>query len=691
MRLIYSTLLFFIFFSLQGFGQDMKEGFTYLETGKYQQAEVFFNNILKEYPTNKTARLCYGRAIGLNGNATDAVTLFTNLLKDYPTDFEVKLNYAESLLWSKNYPDAKIYYQTLLKENDKSFAALLGYANTLSNLKEFEDALITVDKALTVLPGNPNALVSKKYMRLGLASTKVTDQKYDEAESILKENFTSFKDDKETLLNLANLYLISKQIDKALNTYDVIGKIPGNKIGSLIGISLVHHLNEDDKTALVYAKKALDSVHKETPKAIKNQAIERFVQALIWNKKYSLADAEINKLFDTRKETESWMLSLRATLNVYKSDFKKSLKDYNLILEKDSASFDGNLGKANVLKASGYINEAYKSAENTLMFYEKQKDATNFIKQLDLSFTPFVDAKYSYSFDNGDNEADAYDLKTEIPFSTKFKLLANYNYRTTSNPNTDLTATTNNLTLGASYQLLNNLTLKGSFGVTSSVSEESKYDQLLADISVNIKPFKLQNLELGYKRDIQNFNAALLNEEIVQNNLILNYSLNTNFNLGWFTQYYYTWQSDDNARNLLFTSLYYNILAKPSIKAGINYQNLSFKLQVPNTYFSPSKFNAVEVFVNLIKDEAAAKNKEWFYGLTAATGLQYIEDDDGLSTYRVQANLGYKFSERAIINLYGLQSNIASAVANAGSNGFTYTEFGLRFKWYFLSKPLFKR
>ena len=170
MKLIQLPFLIILFICLQGFGQNMKEGFTYLETGKYQEAEVFFKDILKEYPNNKTARLCYGRAIGLNGKATAAVTLFTNLLKDYPTDFEVKLNYAESLLWSKNYPDAKVYYQKLLKENDKSFAALLGYANTLSNLKEFEKALINVDKALEVLPGNPNALVSKKYMRLGLAN-----------------------------------------------------------------------------------------------------------------------------------------------------------------------------------------------------------------------------------------------------------------------------------------------------------------------------------------------------------------------------------------------------------------------------------------------------------------------------------------------------------------------------------------
>ncbi|WP_343329590.1 tetratricopeptide repeat protein [Polaribacter staleyi] len=691
MKLIYSTLIFFLFFSLQGFSQDMKEGFTYLETGKYQEAEVFFKDVLKEYPTNKTARLCYGRAIGLNGKATAAVTLFTNLLKDYPSDFEVKLNYAESLLWSKNYPDAKVYYQTLLKENGKSFAALLGYANTLSNLKEFENALINVDKALEVLPGNPNALVSKKYMRLGLANKKVTDQKYEEAETILKENFTSFKNDKETLLNLANLYLISNQTEKAKSTYEIIGKNPADKLTSLNGIALSYHLKGDDKTALTVSEKSLNSIDKNTPETLKNQTIERYIQALIWNKKYTPAKTEIDKLLDNNKNPENWMLSLRATLNIYKSDFKKSIDDYNLILKKDSASFDGNLGKANALKASGYYKNAYKSAENTLTFYEKQKDASNFIKQLDLSFTPFVETKFSYSYDNGNNEANAYDVKAEIPFSTKFKILANYNYRTTSNPDTNLKATTNNLLLGASYQLLNNVTLKGSLGVTSSDSDESNYNQLLTDISLNIKPFKLQNLELGYKRDIQNFNAALLNEQIVQNNLILNYSLSTNFNLGWFTQYYYTWQSDENARNLLFTSLYYNLFAKPSIKAGLNYQNISFKLQLPEVYFSPSKFNAVEIFVNLIKDEAAAKKKEWFYGLTAATGLQYIEDDDAQSTYRVQAKLGYKFSERALLNIYGLQSNIASAVATAGSAGFTYTEFGVRFKWVLLKKPLYKK
>ena len=171
------------------------------------------------------------------------------------------------------------------------------------------------------------------------------------------------------------------------------------------------------------------------------------------------------------------------------------------------------------------------------------------------------------------------------------------------------------------------------------------------------------------------------------NNVYANYNLSTNFKLGWFTQYFYTWQSDDNARNLVFTSLYYNLFNKPALKVGLNYQYITFKNQVPDIYFSPEAFNAFEVFANVIKNEATTKPKSWFYELTAATGFQYIDDDKGQMTYRIQGNLGYKFTERAMLNIYGTQSNIASATAA----GFNYSEIGLRFKWYFLDKPLFRK
>lgn len=667
----------------------MKEGFSYLETGKYQKAETFFKTVLSTYPENKTARLCYGRAVGLNGNSAEAKKIFTNLVKDYPNDFEVKLNYGESLLWNQEFNLAKAYYQKLVEEDAKSFPALLGYANTLSNLKEYDEALTYVNKALEVSPENPNALTSKKYIYLGNAYQKQQLQQYNESETLLKKCLTLFANDKDALLNLANLYLIKGEFEKAEATYKTLFENAGNDtttISALNGLALVNHLKGKEKKALQTSQTAYDRLNDSLETSIKQQTTERYIQALIWNKKYTKAANLIDEIIE-KQSNENWILALRATLNVYKSNFKKSLADYNQILVNDSTSFDGNLGKANVLKALGRYDEAHAAAEKTLKFYNNQKDATNFIKELDTKFTPFYDGKAAYTFDNGDNEAFSVQNTVEFPFSTRLKLLGNYNYRTTNNTVTNNKATSHALSAGLEYQLLPNMTFKGTFGITSANAETNDFTQLLADVSLNIKPFKLQTLDIGYKREIQSFNADLLDREIVQNNFYANYNVSTNFNLGWFTQYYYTSQNDDNSRHLLFTSLYYNILSKPSLKVGVNYQYITFENQVPSIYFSPKKFNAGEVFLNLIKDENITKPQEWFYELTAATGLQYIEDNESQSTYRFQGKLGYKFSDRCLVNIFGTRSNIASATAA----GFTFTEVGVRLKWVFGKAVGFKR
>lgn len=665
--------------------QNMQEGFTYLETGKYAQAETFFNDILKDYPDNKTARLCYGRAIGLNGKAQDANDLFTKLLKDYPNDFEVKLNYGESLLWNNNFTDAKVYYNTLVNEDSKSFAALLGYANTLSNLKEYEDALTYVNRALEVSPGNPNAMTSKKYINLGYAYQNQQAQHYDKAELLLTKNLELFGDDKDTLLNLANLYLIWEKYDAAETIYNRLAEQPEYSGIASNGLALVSHLKGKEKKALALSTDVYNSLTTATDAIIKQQTTERYVQALIWNKKYKIATPLIDTLI-IDNPNENWVLALRATLNIYKSNFKQSLEDYNHILANDSTSFDGNLGKANALKALGRFDDAHRSAKNTLTFYNNQKDAVNFIDKMAIDFNPTLDSKVAHTFDNGDNKAYALTTNVAYPLSTKLSILGNYLYRSTNNSVTDNTASSNNLSLGVAYQAIPNVIFKSSVGMTSAKAETTDYAQLLADLSVNIKAFKLQTLEIGYKRQVESFNAELLDRELVQNNYYANYNLGSNFNLGWFTQLMYTSQNDGNNRKLLFTSLYYNLLPKPNLKAGLNYQHITFKDQVPTIYFSPKKFNAYEVFVNLIKDEVNAKPQQWFYNLTVAFGYQFIEDDPKQSAYRLQGAFGYKFSERSLLNVYGIHSNIASATAA----GFTFTEIGLRFKWIFLGRSVFK-
>lgn len=676
------AFLFLITYSLSGNAQDMKEGFTNLEKGEFAKAEVFFTTILKDYPQNKTARLCYARAIGLNNQSEKALELFKVLKKENPGDLEIDLNYAEALLWNKKFDEAKVFYTTLVANNPTSFVAHLGFANTLSNLKEYRDALINVNKALELSPANPGALVSRKYIKLGYANQKVNEKMYTEAETFYDEILVDFPNDKETLLNKANLYLITKDSTKAKETYNLIAQ--KDPIIALNGLSLIEHNDGKETKALEIAEEAIQKVAGNTDEKLLNQTRERYIQALIWNKKYKLAEEKIEEL-KPKYGNENWLLALSATLAIYRSDFKDSVGYYSTILKNDDKSFDGNLGIANAYYASGEIDNSIKAVHQTLEVFKNQNDAMNFLKKLNEEHTPTLEEKLSYSFDNGNNTAVTSRTLITFPLSTKWAVNTTYQYRKTENTNTNLGANANDFLLGASYKFHPKISFNVDGGITSASSPTTSYSSLLLNANFKIKPMKLQDLEIGYKRDLQNFNTDLIDKQISANNYYLNYNIGSNFKLGWFTQYFYTTQSDNNSRNLLFTSLYYSFLSKPVLKGGFNYQFIAFKDQVPTVYFSPSQFNAYEVFVELLKDEKIAENNTWFYNVNLATGFQYIEKLDKQSTYRIQAKFGYKFSDRLLVNIYGLKSNIASAAAS----GFTYTEVGVRLKWNIFNKPVF--
>ena len=585
----------------------------------------------------------------------------------------------------KQYKNAETSYSGLVKNHPENFAALLGYANTFSNLKEYENALEYVNKALDVQPGNANALLSKKYIRLGYAYQLSQNQNYEKAEELLQENLSDFPGDKDILRNLANLYLMAEATDKATETYRQMAVTYNDSVEALTGMSLAAHLAEKDKTALDLAGQAVNMAEMVEDSTLVWQSRERYIQALIWNRKFGTAKQELEQA-GKKYGTTNALLALQATLGMYTSDIGKSISDYKTILQNDSLSFDGNLGIANAYYANGNIKNAYRAVNQTLRIFENQKDAMQFRTKLDNSFTPFVEDKLSYSFDNGDNIAYTNQTMLFFPLSTQIRLFGGWQHRVAENRNTGKRATTNNFELGLEYQLHPKIKWIAGAGISDVNSYSNSYNNWVANMSLKMKPLKLQDLELGYKREIQNYNADLINSELSTNHYFLNFNLGTNFKLGWFSQYYYTTQSDDNSRNLLFTSVYYNILNQPILKSGINYQYIAFKNQVPLQYFSPEKYNSVEVFIDLLKDENISEVKSWFYGLTAATGYQFIEDTPKQTTYRVQLKLGYKSSNRFLVNLYGLHSNIASTTAS----GYNYTELGLRLKWLFLDKPVFK-
>ncbi len=660
--------------------QSMNEGFHLLESGSFEEAETYFDDYLQSDPENKTAQICYGRAVGLSGEPTRAIELFADLLQEYPTDFEVQINYNEAYLWDKQYNNAKPLYEDLVTNNPDSFGALLGYANTLSNLKEFESALTWVNKALSLQPENRSAKTSRKYIKLGFANSYITDKQYDIAERMLIEIFIDFPEDNETLLNLANLYLITKNTASAKSTYERMAQSPADSIVALNGISLAAHIGKQDKEALNIARSAMVKVASVNDTILKNRTNERYIQALIWNQKFREADKQIDSL-ESAVSDQNWIKALRATLGMYTADFKTSLDSYDAILLNDSTSFDGNLGKANALFATDRIIPAYKAAFKTLLHYENQADAQGLVEKMNSLHTPILEEKAFYTFDNGKNVAFGNQISSSLPFSTKFRTTFSYQFRNTENIISLNKATSHVVLAGAEYKVFPQTKLKTVLGFNNSSFGDRSYTQPILDARFQLQPMRLQNLEIGYQREVQNFNADLIEREIVMNHYGLNYNISTNFNLGWYTQVMHTGHTDANTRNLIFTSLYYNVLKSPALKVGFNYQYIAFKEQVPSIYFSPEQYHATEVFAD-IRGSFSEKTR---YMLSSATGFQKVENDKQTAIFRVEASLKHQFTKRLGADLYGKYSNIASATAA----GFEFTEIGIKVRWTLTKNPLY--
>ena len=530
MRILKTTIFCLLSFLTQG-QEPLRKGFTLLEKGNFEAAATFFENTLKVEPTNKTALICYGRAVGLSGEPQKATALFARLLKAYPDDFEIAINYNESFLWDKQYETAKPLYAKMVAAYPEEFAAVLGYANTLSNLKEYEDALKWVEKALELQPENSSAKVSRKFIRLGYANQYVNNQTYSSGEALLKEIFADFPNDKDALLNLANLYLITKQTDSAKTMYERYAVSPIDSITALNGISLAEHIAEKDKDALEIATIAKSKATRFDAYELTERTHDRYVQALIWNRKFGKAKKQIDSL-ETVYPNRNWIHALKATLGLYTGDTKTSIQQYEVILANDSTSFDGNLGKANAFFAADKIASAYKAAHRTLALYENQKDAEGFLEKLDGMYTPSIEEHAAYTFDNGNNIAFYTNTTADVALSTKFRTTVSYFYRTTENTVTGNQANSHVILAGLQYKLFSKTTLKTVLGLNNSRFMTEAYTQPVLDARLQLQPLKLQNLTLGYQREIQNFNADLIELEIVQNHYGLNYNLGTNISLG---------------------------------------------------------------------------------------------------------------------------------------------------------------
>ncbi|MAZ26024.1 MAG: hypothetical protein CL868_02970 [Cytophagaceae bacterium] len=651
--------------------QEMEKGFDLLESQQYAEAKDYFADVLKQFPDNTTAQICYGRALGLGGDTASAKNYFAKILARNPQNLEVRLNQAESLLWNKDFAEALPIYEALTAQYPENFTAILGLANTQSNLFMYEQALETIHTALEVSPNNPNAVNSLKYIRLGYAYQLSKKDAYALAEQLLLQNLEMLPGDTDTLKNLVNLYTTSKQYDKVDETYAVLMQDEANTLEGLLGLVLNAHLQKRERDALRIATTVYEQ--RDTAQDILKPAIyERYVQALVWNARYAKAKSILEEFMRTFPEDDK-VLTLRAMLGMYTGNFNQAESAYTALLAKDSTSFDGNLGIANAYYANGKKDAALKFAEQTLHYYPAQSDALNLIAKVNTAGSLTIKNTSGTTQDNGENKAYYTTFTGYFGIAKNLKAQLTYAYRTTENGITQEDADSQTLGGGLTYDVLPWMDIEASAGFVKASTVNGKYSGYSTTVQAKMKPMTRQDLTVGYTRELQAFNAALIGSKIFMNNYFVNHNIGITPKLGWYTSLIHTPQTDGNTRNILFTSVYYNLTRVPPLKMGLNYQYLGFKEQMPELYFSPESYQAVELFADVTHNTGNG----FSYHALAAGGYQYVEQDDASTLYRLEASAGYNLKENFKASVHAKYSNIASATAA----GFRFSEVGFSLQW----------
>lgn len=210
-----------------------QEGFELLEQEQYESAATFFETAIAKYPDDKTAHICYARAIGLSGEYRAGLQYFENLLTKYVDDYEVGLNYAEALLWNQENQLAESYYKSLIEKDSTNFVANYGYANALAANKKYKQALEYNQKALDIKPTDGQSMFARKHILLGHAYNYFLDREYAHASAWVDSVIVLFPDEPKAY-ELKNLINAQKQSDIDTEVFYTEDDFGNNSRGYLV-------------------------------------------------------------------------------------------------------------------------------------------------------------------------------------------------------------------------------------------------------------------------------------------------------------------------------------------------------------------------------------------------------------------------------------------------------------------------
>ncbi len=651
----------------------MDKGYKHLENQEFEEAEQFFQEVLQDFPENKTANICYNRAIGLNGQVTKALAGFRTLKQLFPDDLEVNLNLAEALMWNSDYGAAESVYQKFSLDHSENFTVQLGYANALAAQNKYAEAILHIEKACVIDPTNPSSKLSRKYIYLGSAESEKTNGRYEQSEKILDKLNLQYPEDLDILISQANLALIMNKLSKAESKFKLLQTSDINSLEGLLGMSYTSLLKMNHSNALSYAEKALKLKGNSSDQQSRAE-IARInalgAQGKFREARYYLENLEVED--GKTKETEQ----AKARLLFWNGNYDQSISIYDSLETIYTESSDIKIAYSEVLIAINKRDSANDKLQSVISKQNHHPDATKLRDKLNRIYGKKIELNTSFDDDIANNNSFLSTARFSFSPNAKNRTFFEIGQKSSKN-NVPDNARLLRLVIGNEFYFSHKNTIKGFLGINNSDGFTKSNTNFVYNLAFKSQPNKQVSVELGTQSEMQNYNADLIKSNISQRDFYLINSLNLPINLGTYAVLMNSQLSDNNSRNLIFVSLYYTLMNAPNLKAGANFSSFEFR-QATIVYFSPNYYQNIEGFLQISNLDIERSSLLYHFG--GAIGNQKIEESASEITKRFEIKLGYKISENSKILANYLYTDAAQTNTFSGQDdglGYSYSRYGI--------------
>ncbi len=628
------------------FPQDMSDGFQMLEVKQYEQAEVFFKDIISEYPDNKTASICLGRATGLRGKAVQANKHFQNLLKEYPEDQEIMINLAESLLWNGEYEKAVKTYQKIKLRDAKSIAVLLGLSNALAANANYAAAYVEIKQLSKQYPDNKQITSSSKSITLAYAHQLKKTNRLLESQSILTEYLKQYPEDAEGLKSSAYIHMAMEDVINSKKKFETLLRLNTQNDQALLGLASLSLFAKEIEKAITYCLHPDVMQASEVDKGAKTQQLDILFGAYLESGKLVLAtetledlkayissDAYLEKLIYVQLQKENYTVIPEHLDNIQDNDSKKRLSLSYYMHQRD-----------------------YKSARQVLDQMSpsqmKDKQVKHVAERLMAEEASYISGVVDHNQDNGGYAASVLSISYKgaktATIQPVLRILAyqlNQGEKNSSFRRQQVSA-------GINIRLGKKHTTGLSFGYQiekyNSFNNENQLTYRLAhEWTINNRQFIKVNLESSQLP----MNYELIKEQINQDIIQLEHHIISKSNLGSYTSMTFNKLSDDNLGFNFVNSLYYNISSLPLVQIGLNTNIQSYK-QSAEDYFSPELLYSLSSFAKVSNEYI--QDKKWAYNAMISLGKQSSPTKSmSQITYNVSSEIGYHITQNTKFAAYG--------------------------------------